>query len=69
MALVLSRKRNETIMVGDISITIVEIRGNKVRLAIEAPDDMPVHRLETYLEMQSTGSLRSLAKENLECQR
>ena len=47
--LVLSRHRDESIMIGDdIVITIVDIRGDKVRLGIEAPNDIPVHRQEVY---------------------
>ena len=47
--LVLSRHRDESIMIGDdIVITIVDIRGDKVRLGIEAPHDIPVHRQEVY---------------------
>jgi carbon storage regulator len=47
--LVLSRKRDEQIIIGDsIIITVVEIRGDKVRLGIEAPPDVPVHRREVY---------------------
>ncbi len=47
--LVLSRKRDEQIVISDnIRITIVEIRGDKVRLGIEAPADVPVHRQEVY---------------------
>lgn len=46
--LVLSRKRGETIEIGDrtVVVTVVEIRGDKVRLGIEAPLDIPVHRGE-----------------------
>ncbi|MBI1248299.1 carbon storage regulator CsrA [bacterium] len=47
--LVLSRHRDESIMIGDnIVITIVDIRGDKVRLGIAAPQDIPVHRQEVY---------------------
>lgn len=47
--LVLSRQRDETIMIGDnIEITVVDIRGEKVRLGINAPPDVPVHRKEVY---------------------
>lgn len=47
--LVLSRHRDESIMIGDdIVITIVDIRGDKVRLGIDAPTDIPVHRQEVY---------------------
>lgn len=47
--LVLSRKKNESIVINnDITIVVVEIRGDKVRLGIEAPKEMPVHRREVY---------------------
>jgi carbon storage regulator len=46
--LVLSRQKGESIRIGDIQVTVVEIRGGKVRLAIEAPLDVPVHREEVY---------------------
>lgn len=51
--LVLSRHRDESIMIGDeIVITIVDIRGDKVRLGIDAPQDIPVHRQEVYEAIQ-----------------
>jgi carbon storage regulator len=47
--LVLSRQRDQTIMIGDdIEITVVDIRGDKVRLGITAPKTVPVHRKEVY---------------------
>jgi len=47
--LVLSRKRNESIVINhDITIVVVEIRGDKVRLGVEAPKEVPVHRREVY---------------------
>jgi carbon storage regulator len=47
--LVLSRQRDESIMIGDnVVVTIVDIRGDKVRLGIEAPEEIPVHRQEVY---------------------
>ena len=47
--LVLSRHRDESIMIGDdVVVTIVDIRGDKVRLGIQAPHDIPVHRQEVY---------------------
>jgi carbon storage regulator len=47
--LVLSRQRDETIMIGDdVEVTIVDIRGDKVRLGINAPSEIPVHRKEVY---------------------
>lgn len=51
--LVLSRQRDETIMIGDdVEITIVDIRGDKVRLGITAPPHVPVHRKEVYDAIQ-----------------
>lgn len=51
--LVLSRKTDERIMIGDdIVLTIVDIRGDKVRLGIEAPREVPVHRQEVYDAIQ-----------------
>jgi carbon storage regulator len=51
--LVLSRKTNESIIIGDdIKIVIVEVRGDKVRLGIEAPRDVTVHRSEIYEAIQ-----------------
>lgn len=47
--LVLSRQRDQTIMIGDdIEITVVDIRGDKVRLGINCPSELPVHRKEVY---------------------
>lgn len=47
--LVLSRKKNESIVINnDIKIVVVEIRGDKVRLGVEAPKEVPVHRREVY---------------------
>lgn len=47
--LVLSRKKNESVVINDnITIVVVEIRGDKVRLGIEAPKDVSVHRKEIY---------------------
>ena len=47
--LVLSRQRDETIMIGDdIEVTVVDIRGDKVRLGINAPKEIRVHRKEVY---------------------
>ena len=47
--LVLSRKKNESIVINnDIVVTVVEIRGDKVRLGIVAPKEVPVHRQEVY---------------------
>ena len=51
--LVLSRKRDEQIVIGDdIVIMVLEIRGDKVRLGIQAPADVPVHRQEVFEKLQ-----------------
>ncbi len=51
--LVLSRQRDESIIIGDnIVITVVDIRGDKVRLGIDAPKEVPVHRQEVYEAIQ-----------------
>ncbi|MCA9292857.1 MAG: carbon storage regulator CsrA [Phycisphaerales bacterium] len=52
--LVLSRQRDETIMIGDeIEITVVDVRGDKVRLGISAPPRVAVHRKEVYEAIRS----------------
>jgi carbon storage regulator len=51
--LVLSRQRDESIMIGDdVEIIIVDVRGDKVRLGITAPKNIPVHRREIYDAIQ-----------------
>ena len=51
--LVLSRKKNESIVINDnITIVVVEIRGDKVRLGVEAPKEVPIHRREVYDAIQ-----------------
>jgi carbon storage regulator len=51
--LVLSRQKDESIMIGDdVEITIVDVRGDKVRLGINAPREISVHRKEIYLAIQ-----------------
>lgn len=55
--LVLSRKKNESIVINnDITIVVVEIRGDKVRLGVEAPKEVPVHRREVYDAIKRTES-------------
>lgn len=76
--LVLSRQRDETIMIGDeIEITIVDIRGDKVRLGISAPRTVHVHRKEVYeaIRCENTGATDvrvqdlSIADKNLRAER
>lgn len=51
--LVLSRQRDESIIIGDnVVVTVVDVRGDKVRLGIDAPVEIPVHRREVYEAIQ-----------------
>ena len=51
--LVLTRKSNQSIMIGDeIEVSVLSILGEKVRVGIQAPRDIPVYRKEVYLEIQ-----------------
>lgn len=60
--LVLSRQRDETIMIGDdIEITVVDIRGDKVRLGINAPARVAVHRKEVYEAIRKENEQAALA--------
>lgn len=60
--LVLSRHENEQIRIGhDITITVVEIRGDKVRIGISAPASVPVHRSEVYDLQAAAGGVKSNA--------
>jgi carbon storage regulator len=65
--LVLSRQRDETIMIGDdIEITIVDIRGDKVRIGIAAPSHVAVHRKEIYDAIKAENrQASSLAKDDV----
>lgn len=54
--LVLSRRHNESIVIGeDIEIMVVDIRGDQVRLGIKAPKDVPVHRREVFDAIKRSG--------------
>ena len=60
--LVLTRKPQQSIMIGDeVEVTVLAVRGEKVRLGIAAPADIPVHRTEIYLEIRSGHEKRSPA--------
>ena len=63
--LVLSRKKSESIVIrDDIVITVVEVRGDKVRLGIEAPKEVPVHRREVYEKIKEHERLDKAQDEN-----
>lgn len=52
--LVLTRKVGQNIVVGDgIRISVIDVRGRQVRIGVEAPEDMPIHREEVFLRIQS----------------
>jgi carbon storage regulator len=60
--LVLTRKSNQSIMIGDdIEISVLAIMGEKVRIGIDAPRSVPVFRKEVYLEIREQGSKDDLA--------
>jgi len=63
--LVLSRQRNERILAGPVEITVVDIRGDKVRLGIAAPQSVPIHRHEVLLAIyqHSPAALAALGYE------
>jgi carbon storage regulator len=63
--LALSRKINESIMIGnDIEITILEVKGDQVKLGINAPKSVPVYRKEIYLQIQEAN--KEAAETNLD---
>ncbi|MCE5266539.1 MAG: carbon storage regulator CsrA [Planctomycetaceae bacterium] len=63
--LVLSRQRDQSIVIGEnIVVTVVDIRGDKVRLGIEAPAEVPVHRQEIYQAIQRESRKPSQSQHN-----
>ena len=61
--LVLSRQRDESIMIGeDVVVTIVDVRGDRVRLGIDAPSEIPVHRREVYEAIHRENQRAAAAK-------
>ena len=63
--LVLSRKKNESIIIrDDIVVMVVEVQGDKVRLGIEAPRDVPVHRREVYEKIKESERLDQARQED-----
>jgi carbon storage regulator len=66
--LVLTRKSNQSIMIGDdIEVSVLSIMGEKVRIGIQAPRDIPVFRKEVYLEIQQerAGAVEAGAEDNV----
>lgn len=64
--LALSRKKNEALIVNNnVEITILEIKGDQVKLGITAPKEVPVYRKEVYLQIQESNK-NAMQAENLE---
>ncbi len=62
--LALTRKKKESIVIGDqIEITILDIQGDQVKLGIQAPRSIPIHRKEVYLQIQEENKAASQIKE------
>lgn len=65
--LVLSREEGESIMIGDdVEVTIIDVRGDKVRLGIVAPKSIPVHRREVYDAIQREKNEKKEAEKGVE---
>lgn len=65
--LALSRKLNESIIVGnDIEITILEVKGEQVKIGINAPKSVPVYRKELYLQIQDSNKEAASGEMNME---
>jgi carbon storage regulator len=64
--LVLTRKPNESVVINDdIVVTVVEVRGDKVRLGIQAPRDVSIHRSEVFAAIQRAQTETMTESENL----
>ena len=65
--LVLTRKSNQSIMIGDdIEVSVLSVMGEKVRIGIQAPRDIPVFRKEVYLEIQQERASQSGARREVD---
>jgi len=62
--LVLTRRAGESVMVGDdVVVTVLEVRGDVIRLGVQAPRSVPVHREEVYRELQQSNQEAASASE------
>lgn len=68
--LALSRKKNEALVINNnVEITILEVKGDQVKLGIEAPKEVPVYRKEVYLQIQEANKdalANTISQENLD---
>ncbi len=65
--LALSRKKNEALIINNnIEITILEVKGDQVKVGIEAPREIPVYRKEVYLQIQEANSASSDASSSMD---
>lgn len=61
--LILTRRVGETLMIGDdVQVSVLGVKGNQVRIGVEAPKDVGVHRQEIYNRIQSNGGVRITRK-------
>ncbi len=64
--LALTRKKDETIVIGnDIEITILEVKGDQVKIGINAPKSVPIYRKEIYVQIQEANKEAALSNQNI----
>lgn len=63
--LILGRRINEAIMIGDdVTVTVLSVKGNQVRLGIDASPDIPIHREELYYKLKQEGSTHKTPRDD-----